>query len=119
MFDVARFAVARGFVGWIPQSIHLHQPPTVGTVAVVVFFAGFAERRRTVTQGIIPPDALAALTADQGFLLQTRSAKELIFKCCHLGCKKYVPTNFADTMGGHQASILLFEQIVNRRAQRG
>ena len=95
MIDVTDFAVTGSIVRWIPQVIHLHQPSTVGTVAVVVLLAGFAEWCGAVTQSIIPPDAFAAAVTEQRFRLQAFVTEVFALKPCHSGNRKHLSTSFA------------------------
>ena len=80
----------------IVSVVHMEEPSTVGTVGVVVLVAALTEGRVVAAGVFAPPDALAAMGAEDGFFLQAAGAKVMLVEAGALGDGYFLAAEFAD-----------------------
>jgi len=117
------FTEAVGAVGdvriivFVMSFIHVQDRSTAVTTDIVAFIAAFAEGQAAVASTVLPPDAVAAMRADDRLLVEASGAEVLTVELDALGEGILLTTDFAGK--GFRFHRFILPIVVFPRSLRG
>lgn len=93
--------------------VHMEELSAIGAVGVVALIAALTKGRAVAAGVFASPDALAAMGAEGGFLLQTAGAKVLFVEAGASGNGHFLAADFAGKdFCGHDATSLKLSKLL-------